>query len=288
MSDNKFKDKIQIFDSKVSDKQKQLRIDNKLPQIILPKNKLDMFYDWYNEDLRFTSDLPEAYNEGYMIIENDIIQVKLEDAKDYIKQWAKHHNTTYRVIENRLKEYIADLDKVTLYFKYTNKHIDILMYGKSGYLATVMNFDVCEGENSRIENKHITKFSTWEDIQNEFNFLIVTLFVSSIWYIATTSKTTRYYYEEKRDRYTYTDKEVKNVSKHKTISTPVYDLTKIKTVKIESLVKRRKGWTYSHSFQVHGHYRHYKSGKVIFVNPFIKGKNKELQEQIITLNPKEL
>ena len=58
----------------VEDKDKILRIDNKLPQIILPQSKIGMFIDWYNNDLRLLGTLPEAYNEGYLIIENDIIQ----------------------------------------------------------------------------------------------------------------------------------------------------------------------------------------------------------------------
>lgn len=64
-------------------------------------------------------------------------------------------------------------------------------------------------------------------------------------------------------------------------------MNKIKKVKTEGLIKRRKGWTYSHSFQVHGHYRHYSNGKIIFIQPFIKGKGKEEISQVITLNPKE-
>lgn len=64
-------------------------------------------------------------------------------------------------------------------------------------------------------------------------------------------------------------------------------MSKIRRVKVEGLIKRRKGWTYSHSFQVHGHYRHYKDGKVVFIKPYIKGKGKEEVVQRITLNPKE-
>ena len=60
----------------------------------------------------------------------------------------------------------------------------------------------------------------------------------------------------------------------------------LKKVKVAHLIKRRQGWTYSHSSQIHGHYRHYKDGKTIFVNSYIKGKNKELQPQVITLDPK--
>lgn len=41
--------------------------------------------------------------------------------------------------------------------------------------------------------------------------------------------------------------------------------------RILKLITRKKGWTYSHSFQVHGHY---KDGKVIFIESYVKGKDK--------------
>ena len=273
----------------VEDKDKILRIDNKLPQIILPQSKIGMFIDWYNNDLRLLGTLPEAYNEGYLIIENDIIQVDISKQSEYIKSLAKQLNQTYRQIENRLKKYIDALTKVTLYFKYINNTIHIWLYGKDNLIISKISFQVQEGENNLIADRYIDKFTNWDDLLNEFNFYCVILLTSSLWYIATTTKTTKYYYEENRSRYTYTDNEkiIKSVSKHKTINTPIYDFNKIKRVKIESLIKKRKGWTYSHSFQVHGHYRHYSNGKTVFINSYIKGKNKELQSQIITLDPKE-
>ena len=107
-----------------------------------------------------------------------------------------------------------------------------------------------------------------------------------LWYLATTTNTTKYKREGKPEPFYYERKEVISPKKNKTITTPIYDMKKIRTVKLDSLIKRRKGWTYSHSFQVHGHYRHYKDGKVIFIEPFIKGKGKEEMSQIITVNPK--
>ena len=62
-------------------------------------------------------------------------------------------------------------------------------------------------------------------------------------------------------------------------------MSKIRTVHVDKLVSRKKGWTYSHAFEVHGHYRHYQSGKVIFIEPFIKGKNKEFKAQKIIIEP---
>lgn len=273
----------------VEDKDKILRIDNKLPQIILPQSKIGMFIDWYNNDLRLLGTLPEAYNEGYLIIENDIIQIDISKQSEYIKSLAKQLNGTYRQVENRLKYFIEDLEKVTMYFKYIDNDIQIWLYGKDNTIVSKMSFQVQEGENSLVADRYIDEFTNWDDLLNEFNFYCVILLTSSLWYIATTTKTTKYYYEENRPRYTYSanEKSIKSVSKHKTINTPIYDFNKIKRVKVESLIKKRKGWTYSHSFQVHGHYRHYSNGKTVFINSYIKGKNKELQSQIITLNPKE-
>lgn len=273
----------------VEDKDKILRIDNKLPQIILPESKIGMFIDWYNNDLRLLGTLPEAYNEGYLIIENDIIQIDISKQSEYIKSLAKQLNGTYRQVENRLKYFIEDLEKVTMYFKYVDNNIQIWLYGKDNTIVSKMSFQVQEGENSLVADRYIDEFTNWDDLLNEFNFYCVILLTSSLWYIATTTKTTKYYYEENRPRYTYSanEKSIKSVSKHKTINTPIYDFNKIKKVKVESLIKKRKGWTYSHSFQVHGHYRHYSNGKTVFINSYIKGKNKELQSQIITLNPKE-
>ena len=273
----------------VEDKDKILRIDNKLPQIILPQSKIGMFIDWYNNDLRLLGTLPEAYNEGYLIIENDIIQIDISKQSEYIKSLAKQLNGTYRQVENRLKYFIEDLEKVTMYFKYVDNNIQIWLYGKDSTIVSKMSFQVQEGENSLVADRYIDEFTNWDDLLNEFNFYCVILLTSSLWYIATTTKTTKYYYEENRPRYTYSanEKSIKSVSKHKTINTPLYDFNKIKKVKVESLIKKRKGWTYSHSFQVHGHYRHYSNGKTVFINSYIKGKNKELQSQIITLDPKE-
>lgn len=273
----------------VEDKDKILRIDNKLPQIILPQSKIGMFIDWYNNDLRLLGTLPEAYNEGYLIIENDIIQIDISKQSEYIKSLAKQLNGTYRQVENRLKYFIEDLEKVTMYFKYVDNNIQIWLYSKDNTIVSKMSFQVQEGENSLVADRYIDEFTNWDDLLNEFNFYCVILLTSSLWYIATTTKTTKYYYEENRPRYTYSanEKSIKSVSKYKTINTPIYDFNKIKKVKVESLIKKRKGWTYSHSFQVHGHYRHYSNGKTVFINSYIKGKNKELQSQIITLNPKE-
>lgn len=130
-------------------------------------------------------------------------------------------------------------------------------------------------------------YNDGKNFQEVYTYYCLILLQCCLWYIATTTKTTKYYRENKTPAYVYEKKEIINVKRNRVISTPIYDMNKIKRVKVEGLIKRRKGWTYSHSFQVHGHYRHYKDGKVVFIKPYIKGKGKEEVVQRITLNPKE-
>ena len=61
----------------------------------------------------------------------------------------------------------------------------------------------------------------------------------------------------------------------------------MKNTDVKKLVARKKGWKISCEFQVRGHYRHYKSGKVVFVKPFEKGKGLEAKNAVIKLMPKE-
>lgn len=266
----------------------QLKINKKLPQIILPKNKIDMFLDWYNEDLRHQDILPKAFTEGYIIIDNDVMDIDLSKCRDYFKRMAKQLSTTYRQMENRLKYFIESTAKVTVYFKFTDDVYYLEVYGTDNSKISNISLQFAKGSSPEYKYRYITELAedNWDSTLNIFNEFCLIMVYTSMWYISTTTKTTKYYYE-KKEPITYTKKDVIKVSRDKVITTPIYDMTKIKRVKVDHLIKRRKGWTYSHSFQVHGHYRHYRDGKVIFVNSYIKGKDKELQPQIITLNPKE-
>ena len=266
----------------------QLKINKKLPQIILPKNKIDMFLDWYNADLRHQDTLPKAFTEGYIIIDNDVMDIDLSKCSDYFKRMAKQLSTTYRLMENRLKYFIESTAKVTVYFKFVDDVYYLEVYGTDNSKISNISLQFAKGSSPEYKFRHITELAedNWDSTLNIFNEFCLIMVYTSMWYISTTTKTTKYYYE-KKEPVTYTKKDVIKVSRDKVITTPIYDMTKIKRVKVDHLIKRRKGWTYSHSFQVHGHYRHYRDGKVIFVNSYIKGKDKELQPQIITLNPKE-
>lgn len=274
----------------------ELHIRNKLPQIIVPGDKVDLFIEWWNKDIRFLSDVPHSFDEGYLILHNDYFNnlEKTEKYNEYfrklIKESAKAFNTTYRNIENTYNEFKKISSLITLYFKFEGSHLNIFLYGTDKKIITAIKLDIgnTEEPEEEIGLLDLDNAESFKDCQNHFNKISVILLITSLWYLATT-KSSKYYYERDNSRPNNINEEkrVVKVKKYKTISTPIYDFNKVREIKVDKCIQRRKGWTYSHSFQVHGHYRHYKNGKVVFIKPFIKGKDKEFKSQIIMLEPED-
>ena len=269
---------------------KNLKIKNKLPQVIIDKNKLPLFVEWYNKDLRFLTNIPNSFKEGYIHIDfSNILNIDIKNCSDYIKGKAKELNTTYRIIENKFIELYEGIKKITLYFKFiTDNKVKAYIYNKYNNLQSTLEFEVGEGISIDKEiDPIISNIYNWDIIQDKFNYYCIVIFTASMWYLATTTSTVKYYYEKNNypEQEILDNKKVIKVKKHKYINTPIYDVSKIKNITVDRLVNRRKGWTYSHAFQVHGHYRHYKDGKTIFIEPYIKGKNKKIKQQIITISP---
>lgn len=276
--------------NKSKDKLKILKIDKHLPQIIVPENKTQMFIDWWNSDIRFEKSIPHSFDEGYMIIDN--VQGNMRKVENYgpmIKAIAKELNTTYRHIENMFKEFMENSKQVTIHFKFlSDNEMFIETYDTQNRLMSNMSFAVGESDAEDIIdlNKQVT--DEFDNVAEYMNYIHLGILISCLWYIATTKKSTKYIYEKRVPQIVGRQKGVVQVSDTKFISTPIYDIGKTRTVKVEHLQKRKKGWTYSHAFQVHGHYRHYKDGKVIFINPYIKGKDKEFKAQQFILTPEDV
>lgn len=277
-----------------TDKKQQLKINKRLPQIHIEQKQIDLFIEWWNKDIRFQQTIPHSFEEGYLKCDLNL-NIDVNKFKDIIKQSAKVYKTTYRVMENTFKDFISMIEHTTIHFKFINNNeVYLNTYDKNNNIISRIEFEY--GEDKKDFEEEFTydkmydimnKSNNSDDLMFGFNLLYTIIFVTSIWYIATTRNTTKYVYEQKTPIITSRKKNIVRVSDTKVISTPIYDITKIKTKKVEGLIKHRKGWTYSHAFQVHGHYRHYKDGKVIFVNSYIKGKDKEFKPQTIELKPKE-
>ena len=270
-----------------------LRINKKLPQIVLPKEKNEYFIEWYDKDLRFQDEIPNSFDRGYLFIEGTLYNKEQLNNKIYrelFKNIAKDFNETYRAIENAFIDYINITKNTIIYFEFENNSLKMQIYLENRlYHELTLNLSKLDSSkpNPTLLEIQAELYNNGKSLQEIYARYCLILLECCLWYIATTTKTTKYYRQEKQQPYFYEKKEVINIKRNKVISTPIYDMNKIRRVKVEGLIKRRKGWTYSHSFQVHGHYRHYQDGKVIFIKPYIKGKGKEEISQKIILNPKE-
>lgn len=275
---------------------KKLKINKRLPKIMLPANKMKMFAEWWNSDIRFEKTIPHSFEEGYLFIENEH-GMTADMFKALIKFTAKAYHTSYRNIENQLIEFLELMKKITLYFKFINEntvHVDV--YDGEDLLLQTINFQFGEGKDE--PEKEIQLFDKYDkvivdnvdmdEVLNEFGMRFVYYLTTCLWYMATTATNAKYIYEERHPVIEHRHRHTVHVSDTKYITAPVYDMRKIRTVKVEKLVTRKKGWTYSHSFQVHGHYRHYKDGKTIFIESYVKGKGKPFKAQEIILEPEKI
>lgn len=294
---------------------KELIINTKLPKIYLPKKKIKTFIDWYNKDLRFVSEVPKAFNEGYFILENDFMtsskgalrDILKRDFREFKKQDPKQIWDLYKI---RMDYQVEHSNTLTFYFKFVEESrikIEVYLSDGSKLLDSEYIYNDTEKETKEYSeddghyikasrsnvNKEIDLENWYKDKTNYTDYIAeivritAQLFGCTMWYLSTSTNTTKYIYDNSKKNENI-EKVIRDPQRIKTKSTPIYDLTKIKEVKVEGLIKRRKGWTYSHSFQVHGHYRHYKNGKTIFIQSYIKGKDKDFQQQNIIINPKEV
>ena len=276
----------------------ELRINPLLPNIIISKDKINLFVDWYNKDIRFQKELPHTFEKGYIRIKSMLFSADISNYNIFIKALAKQYNKTYRQIENMLKLYVDGINDVTVYFEFKGDMFYNYIYRKDGKILSKAEAQI--GDNKQpspeitltsLSNNDINKLNNEQefidDVQNKFNYFCLAICSTCLWYLATTTKTTKYKYKEKPKEEYNPNKRVVYVKENKNVTTPIYNLDNIKIKTVDRLINKREGYTYSHSFQVHGHYRHYKDGKVIFINSYIKGKDKPFKRQNIIINPKE-
>lgn len=267
-----------------------LKIDKRLPQIKVTKKNTQAFYEWWNSDIRFETSVPQVFTEGYFILDNcwEIKNPLSAEYREFLSAAALEYGVSYKQMRDAWFKHIDAGSVLTLYFKFLSSNkLLVKTYAKDGSIwsQVVTEFGDTKEPEQPITYNEKTFAMSMDTSASAFSYYNLALIITCMWYIATTKNTTKYVYEQKHSVVVGRNKGVVKVSDTKVISTPIYDLDKIKVVKVDGLVARKKGWTYSHSFQVHGHYRHYRNGKTIFIQPFIKGKGKEFKSQVIKLEP---
>lgn len=266
-----------------------------MQRIKLPKKVLPMLENWFDEDISKEASVPHTFEEGYLFFEDaDTLDDK---AREEIKYIAKKTHAVYRNIENMYK--MLNGKETILYFKFLNdselyveRYTDKMLIQRGKYNVGEMSSLKTSALNIlwkiQVELVGWNEKTAQEYLKSKTNYCVAML-VASLWYIATT-KSTKYIHNEVAFPLVRQDdkknRRIKEVTSKK-ITTPIYDLGRTKVVSLEMLKKRKKGWTYSHAFNVRGHFRHYKNGKVVFIKPFVKCKDLETRDTEIVVSPKE-
>lgn len=268
------------------------KLDKNLNQIILPTSKIDMFIDWWNETIRFEKTIPITFKSGYLIIENEFLNKTYN--RDDLREIAKLFKSSVFELDEHYRKFIKNKYITIIYFVFTSENkLHVEIYDDNYEMFSTINIEFGNGDKMlneyevEIGDTPKNLLELQPTLLSRINCFNLNILITVLWYIATSGKRTKYVYDNIQPRTIHHKKHIVEVSDTKTLTSSIYDLNKIKKVDVNKLNKRKEGWTYSHSFEVHGHYRHYKNGKVIFINPFIKGKNKPLKNQKIILNPKE-
>jgi len=79
-----------------------LKIDKKLPQVKVTKKNVQVFYDWWNSDIRFENSVPQVFTEGYLILDNcwEIKNPLDDEYRKFLSASAVEHGVSYRQIQN--------------------------------------------------------------------------------------------------------------------------------------------------------------------------------------------
>ena len=285
------------------------KLDSVLPLIILPNNKIDMILNWWNETIRFEKTIPKAFESGYIKLDFSIYNKKVILDRALVRNLAEMFNISVYNIKDKFSSFLNVELENYLYFKFLNEntiYFEVLQniynsdkmirswkgtikFGESNEEPKIDSIDPLILLNILIKNPDIEE--SLRLLNEHIGRYYIAILSTILWYITISkSNNTKYIYKETRSKYEnkYIDKNIIEPKDIKTITTTIYDFRRIKYVDTNILNRRKVGWTYSHSFEVHGHYRHYKNGKTIFINPYIKGNNKTFKAQKIILNPKEI
>lgn len=193
-------------------------------------------------------------------------------------------------INEHLKEYGFLFSEFRLYvgddvlFKVENdkdvfsiKYIDLKEHVGEKFILSF--FEYYEIINDEIERR-LNKKEDLKDLKDKTITKVLLLFdvVNYVVYKAMNQETILI--EETKRKYTNSSGKRKSASK-KDI---VYSLTDCIRKYTKHINHCKHVFTCEH-WEVRGHYRHYKSGKVVYVKPFEKGKNKDtkLKDKIYTL-----
>ena len=147
---------------KVSDE--KLKLNKRLPYIKLPKEKVNLFIDWYNQDLRTIKDIPRVFEEGYIEIDiSDMVKTKtfsifeIQNDKDYenIKKLNIEDQfnkiAKYLVLNTVNEKYIMDV-------KYVSPFAVVGLEGIGGLVSMTIIYPILAVFNKEFDFDHLKDY----------------------------------------------------------------------------------------------------------------------------------
>lgn len=289
----------------------KLEINYSLPIIGIPDGKVISFLKWFNEDLKDTpiNEIPTPFDEGYLAILSIPFEFRDGVKSNAIKNVAKKSGSTFRSVEEQFNVVYKEMSySIIIHYDFRDGKRNFYIYNGETYVdigslplgkvkdGIKLEFPpiIIEDNTLILENADTVLYDGIGGgalFQNEMLSIYYALFVSSMWYL--TLYKNRYKYEKVLDKDGVREALFKKPYERKnnnikTITTSIYDLSRTPRTRVQTLMKKRAGFEYSHQFEVTGHYRHYKDGKVVYINQYTKCKDKpELGQKYLILVPKE-
>lgn len=278
---------------------KPLILRRKLPQIYITEDKFEVLLDWMeqNPELRKTK-IPHVLEEGYIVYYNHELDVDLnKEGKEAIKYVAHNTGITYNQAKARFEDLLRRTNPLWIYFYWEGDICYVHVYDTTRqlHLISIQAHDEETEEVYRMPDRLDTQDLLKKAFDDEsgdhlwprYLAMRAAMLVTSVFKYMNIQKTSKPYQHRSKSEYNPKRKIQLEEPELKMISTPVFDLTK-KKITVERLNKQHQEYVRrTAAWNVRGHSRHYKSGKVIWVNSYIKGDKSQYEGEIYSIVPKE-
>ena len=260
-------------------KEKSLQIRNKLVQISVTDKEVNELCDWVDSDVALKGELiPHVFEEGY------ILYFGLGDGwvnVDRIKNAARLHGTTFNETKRYLEQLEQSLNPTWIYFKWVREDLcEMMIYTSDLFFVTKLtatdkSVDASRYDDARWVAEERSAIPIDKDFL-EFMCLKVSNALSTVFkYLNNREKNQTPTYVLSKKKYKEDIQERKPKKVHNTL-TPTIDLRGRRDIKVSSLTKQRAEMIRrTASWDVRGHQRVCKSGKIVWVKAFVKGKERE-------------
>lgn len=286
-------------------------LNGDIPKFFIPSEKISLLFDWFKDNQDNITDIFPIYNDYCLVIEaKDILKINkptllnlnafntpqdlqdaiklvnyIEDSFSYMQLHIKHKNdkTLFELYDVRGK--LIGVNEIN-----ENKTSDNFYYNKD-ILDVIHRTDYSVFNKLMIEISLIGYFDINENVKNLINSLFYIcnmLFISSNYYINQYTKNNNISITQVREKLQIECKTSpsQDIKKYKVLTKPFYDIGKLNI----SNTKRSSNIEHSspnHAFRVQGHWRHYRNGKTVFIESYIKCKDKGNLINDVILKPRK-